>query len=311
METVVKKSSKTPSTKLRMLIIALLIVSLSCTLTGNGDETPEADDTLKQTEIALGIQQTLVAREENQPTLQATAVPTEVPIEPTQPAESTEPPAPATPENQPTEEVQTTVETGSMIDRTASQSGEIYYVEEFDQMEGWYVFPMRGDEKGFGYELFNNRYRVEITSQDTWVYTMFEDAGDFEDVRIDITVENRASNTNFVGMICRSSDQGWYEANILNTGEYFIYYGGPEGLEGEMYKGASRLIKTGQKVNSYALICQEEQLSLIINDTEVVTLPLKTGNFSFLDKGQVGVSVSTSYAIPVIVDFVQFILSVP
>ena len=313
MKTLLNHSSPTPSTKLRILIITLVIVSLGCTLTGNGDEKSTDEDTLKQTEIALGIQQTMTANQAVQPTKPPAPTPTQAPPTATQlAAQPPTEPAPQTTQNVlPTNAEPPPVESDIPIDRSASQSGEIYYIEPFEDMAGWYVFPMRGDENGFGYEVFDNRYRVEITTQDTWVYTMFEDAGDFDDVRIDITVQNRASNTNFVGIICRSSDQGWYEANILNTGEYFIFYGGPEGLEGEMYSGATRLIKTGQKVNAYALICQGEELTLIINETPVVTLPLRTGDFRFLGEGQVGLSVSTSYAIPVVVDFLQYIMSVP
>ena len=156
-----------------------------------------------------------------------------------------------------------------------------------------------------------DRLRAEIVSQDTWVYYMFEGGGDFDAIRLDITVENRASNTNYVGMICRYSDQGWYEANILNTGEYVVYYGDSEGLIDVMHKGASTLIRTGLSVNEYAMICQGEILTLLINGHEVVSLPLKTGAFRLLDPGQVGLSVSTSYAIPVMVDFLRIVLSVP
>jgi len=78
-----------------------------------------------------------------------------------------------------------------------------------------------------------------------------------------------------------------------------------------MYKGASRLILTGQKVNNYTVICQSDQLTIFINGTEAVTIPLRTGDYRFLPEGQVGLSVSTTYVIPVAVDFLQYILTVP
>ena len=294
-------------TKLRILILVMLIVTLSCTIIGNGDEDEGSDaDALKQTEIALGIEKTLAAKDADTP--------------PTQAPPPTQPPAPAQPS--PTSEVSVGAPaptktpplmdtSGGLINPGASSPGDIYYEEAFEEMDGWTVFQMHGNPDGFGYEIFDNRLRTDIQSQDTWVYYFFEGAGDFQDVRIDITAQNRASNTNFVGMICRYSDQGWYEANILNTGEYAIYYGGPEGLEDRIYKGNSTLIRTGQKSNSYTLICQGETLTLGINGIEVYSMPLRTGDYRYLENGQVGLSVSTSYAIPVVVDFVEFIMSVP
>lgn len=182
-----------------------------------------------------------------------------------------------------------------------------------DNLDNWRYFLLRGDEADISFDVFDNRWRTEIKAQDTYLYFMLEDSS-VADVQIDLQVENRASNTNFVGMICRYSENGWYETNILNTGEFFIYY-----MTGDssnytldtMYKGASRLILTGQKTNNYSVICQSDQLSVFINGTEAVTIPLSTGDYRFLPEGRVGLSVSTSYAIPVVVDFLQFILSVP
>jgi len=282
-----------------VLVITLVIVSLSCGILSGEEET---DESKKETDIALGIQQTMDAREQDPAPTQPADPPTQPPAkQPSSPTEETQPEATAVLEEA----------AGGQINPNASQPGDIYYLESFEIMEGWWVFPMRGDENGFGYELFDGRLRAEIVSQDTWVYYIFEGGGNFQDIRIDITVENRASNTNFVGIICRSSDRGWYEANILNTGEYFVYYGGSSGLEGTMHKGASTLIKTGRSVNSYALTCIQDQLMVEINGIEVVTIPLKTGDFRFLDDGQIGLSVSTSYAIPVVVDFLEITLSVP
>ncbi len=300
-----RPTHKAPSNSLalKVLVITMLIVTLSCTILSSDE--PEEDTSAKDTEIALGVQQTVDAKVEVAPPTEVLPTPTTPPPTPIPPTEQSFP----TELPEPEEEVEPV---SAMIDPNASASGDIYYNEKFEAMEGWWVYPLRGDEDGWGYEVFDNRLRTEITSQDTWVYYMFEGGGNFQDVRIDITVENRASNTNFVGIICRSSDIGWYEANILNTGEYFIYYGYPENASVDlMYSGASRQIKTGRSVNSYAMTCQGEMLTLEINGFEATAIPLRTGNFPYLGDGQVGVSVSTSYAIPVVVDFLQFVMSVP
>ncbi len=286
------RSTNVPA--LRILLVVLALVSLSCNILAN--ESKEEDTSAKDTEIALGIQQTLDAR-------QAETPPTEAPTLPPPP---TEPPA-----VQPTIAPLPTKAPAGLVDRSASQPGELYFSETFETMDGWSAFPMQGDPDGWGYQIFDNRLRAEIQTQDTWAYYLFEGGGDFQDVRIDITVENRASNTNFVGMICRYSDQGWYEANILNTGEYAIFYGGPSGLEATMHTGGSFQIKTGRSINSYALICQGETLTLLINGAEEFSMPLRAGSYGYLDGGIVGFSVSTTNVIPVVVDFLQYDLSVP
>ncbi len=202
---------------------------------------------------------------------------------------------------------------GSVLNPDASSSGDIYYSETMENLDNWSHFLLKGDEADVNFEVFDNRWHTEVNAQDTWLYYMFE-GGNFSDIQVDLQVENRASNTNFVGVICRYSDNGWYETNILNTGEYFVYYStGDNGGNqlSTMYKGASRLILTGQKVNNYTVICQSDQLTIFINGTEAVTIPLRTGDYRFLPEGQVGLSVSTTYVIPVAVDFLQYILTVP
>lgn len=202
---------------------------------------------------------------------------------------------------------------GSVLNPDASSSGDIYYSETMENLDNWSHFLLKGDEADVNFEVFDNRWRSEINAQDTWLYYMFE-GGNFSDIQIDLQVENRASNTNFVGIICRYSENGWYETNILNTGEYFVYYSTGENGGNQlstMHKGASRSILTGKKVNNYTVICQSDQLSIFINGTEAVSIPLRTGEYRYLPEGQVGLSVSTTSVIPVVVDFLQYILSVP
>lgn len=272
-----------------ILLVLVLLISLACNFEITfGEEEPTATplpgNTAEPTQTPTSAPQ-IPPTEEAPPTLPPQAPPTEVP-----------PQAPIP---------------GFNI--RASQPGDIYYSERFEGLESWAYLLLSGDENGYSFQAFDNRLRTDIQTQDTWVYYFLEGV-EFQDIRIDIQVENRASNTNFVGMICHFSSRGWYEANILNTGEYVIYYYAGEAGSGElneMFTGGSTLIKTGRTINDYALICQGETLTILINGQEVRSIPLRTGDFPFLDSGQVGLSVSTSYAIPVIVDFLQFVLSVP
>jgi hypothetical protein len=249
----------------------------------------------------------------DEPTATAKTVPTAAVAAPTAPPPTAPPPTEALSPAEPTATQEQPGAGGGVINPNASKSGDIYYSETFDNVDNWRVFLMKGPEEGFEQAVFDNRLRVQLATQDTWAYYQFE-GGEFTDVRIDVEVENRASNTNFVGMICRYTENGWYEVNVLNTGEYIVYYSNGDAGGGQlfkMHKGATYNIRTGRKINDYVVVCEGEELTLAINGYKEFALPLKTGDYPFLKEGKVGLSVATSYAIPVVVDFLQFILSVP
>ena len=79
----------------------------------------------------------------------------------------------------------------------------------------------------------------------------------------------------------------------------------------QLWNGGSRLINTGNAVNDYTFICSGDQLTLGINGTEVKTISTKSGQYPQLSDGQVGVSVGSNTPVPVIVEFDDFIISVP
>jgi hypothetical protein len=269
-----------------ILIFAILLAaSLACNFAFSLGGTPT--DTPTPTEV---------------PTSTATPLPP-----PTNPPPPTEAPPVVVPDT-PVPETEVGP-SGGVLNPNASNPGDVYYNETFNDLNNWSTFVLKGEESGLNYEISDNRLRTTINNQDTYFYYIFE-GGSFSDIRMDIEVENRASNTNFVGMICRYSDNGWYETNILNTGEYVVYYSDGANFS-ELYSGGSTLIHTGQKINDYAMTCQGDQLTIYINGSEVKSIPLRTGDFRFLPDGQVGLSVSTTFAIPVVVDFLKYILSVP
>jgi hypothetical protein len=252
------------------------------------------------------------------PTATATLPPTATPVPPTPTSPPPPPTNPPPPEPPPTREPspENTPETPpdgapEGFNPDASQPGEIYFSETFEDAAHWEFFMYYGNEEDFSQDFSNGRMVTRIDTQDTSVYYLLKDLT-FSDIRIDITVENRGANTNYVGMVCRYSEEGWYEVNILNTGEYFIYfYDGVTNTLNELFSGGSTLIKTGKSVNDYTMICKGEELTVGINGTEVRTVELKTGEYNFLDQGQVGLSVTSTYALPVLVEIQAFSLSVP
>lgn len=243
----------------------------------------------------------------NTPVPTNTPLPTDTPVPP---PTATPLPAQLQPTAPPAEATRPAAPSG-ILDPNARSSGDILYTERFTDLSNWTTILMRGDQNGFASQVFDNRLRTEIETQDTWVYYILE-SGNLSDVQVDIQAENRASNTNFVGILCRYTGDRWYEVNILNSGYFYVYYVTDSGGSLDyMYEGATYAIRMGRKTNDYSLVCRGELLTVYINGEEAVSLPLRTGDFPFIPEGQAGLSVSTSNVIPVVIDFLQFALRIP
>lgn len=201
---------------------------------------------------------------------------------------------------------------GALVNENASQSGEVFYEETFDGdiSNIWEYFLTSGSEDNLTQFVDNGNFTVEIDGGDTYVYFLFKD-WTFSDPRLDVRVTNKGVNTNFVGLFCRYSDDGWYEAYVQSSGVYSFYYVDQNYNYTQLWEGGSRLVTTGKATNEYTLICQGNNLTLGINGTEVKTLNLTGGSYPLLTEGQVGITVSSGTPIPVIVDIEEFFISVP
>lgn len=193
-------------------------------------------------------------------------------------------------------------------------SGDIIFTDEFDQgLDNWVYFLTSGEDSGFTNEAQDGKFRTQINDKNTFVYYRYEPLT-FDNTRLDLRMENLGANTNYVGLFCRYSDEGWYEANIFSSGKYELYYYDPNASGNPyklMYSGASRLINLGKSTNDYTWICNDDQLTLGVNGTEVKTISSKTGNFANLKEGQVGMLVGSQDILPVIVEFDYVTVSAP
>jgi hypothetical protein len=200
----------------------------------------------------------------------------------------------------------------SEVNTEATASGEIYYEETFenDISQTWEYFLTSGNESALEQYLEDGKLVVEIDQEDTYTYFLFKD-WTFTDPRLDVKAINRGVNTNFVGLVCRYSDQGWYEVDVLSSGVYYFYYVDEDYNYTALWNGGSRLVKTGNATNDYTLICSGNTLTLGINGTEVKTLQLTGGTYPVLTDGQVGLTVSSTNSTPVIVEFEEYVISVP
>lgn len=148
----------------------------------------------------------------------------------------------------------------------------------------------------------------DIQSQEKYVYVNYEPYL-YTDVRLDLSANNRGKNSNSISLICRYSEEGWYEVNVQNDGLYSIMaYIVNDGKYYNIFNGGSNLIKTGKDTNAYTLICQGSNLTLGVNGTEVKTVSDKKYN---LREGQVGFGVSSFNALPILVEVDYFQVSEP
>jgi len=230
------------------------------------------------------------------PTQPVQVIPTEVPPEPTE-VPPTEAPAPTEP--------------------PASQS-EQFFTEEFDDplSNDWSVLTVTGSNDA-------DPDKVTVEAQDgklVWnfdseyvYYYLFYDAFTYEDVKVNVSADNRGRNNNNISLICRyDPDIGWYEFNIANNGLYDIYYAEVTSSGEISYtritNGGSNSIKQGKEVNEYSISCKGDELSLTINGDEVNTVTEK--NYGLRD-GQVGVSVSSFNVLPILIEMDWIEISEP
>ena len=214
-----------------------------------------------------------------------TAEPTRV-SEPTNPPQPTEPPVVATepPVEQP--------------------SAQDFFTEEFDgDISNWTYFTSKNDvnaDTSAVEPIADNGFLVLDLKKYLNVYVMY-DPYTYSNVRLDVRVENRGTNNNNINLVCRSSDEGWYEVAIANNGLYDIYaYDGVKGNYARLANGGSNKIKAGKEVNEYTFICNERNLILEINGFETTKY---TDNQYVFREGQIGVGASSFRDVPVKVEF--------
>ncbi len=195
---------------------------------------------------------------------------------------------------------------------TATTTAQPYYTEDFSgSLDNWSYFVEHGDENKLTINTGSNGLAFDLEGNDMYVYVTY-DPYTYTNVRLDMTADNRGKNNNNVSLVCRYSNEGWYEFNIANNGLYNIYAYDAKGIihqgYNKIYNGASLAIKEGRDTNQYSVSCVDYQLSLAINGVAVKTV--KDTKFKF-QEGKVGFSVSSFNVTPILVDITSFQISKP
>ncbi|HEX5808449.1 MAG TPA: family 16 glycoside hydrolase [Anaerolineales bacterium] len=193
-----------------------------------------------------------------------------------------------------------------------------FFTEEFDNplTADWDILTVTGsadaDPDKVTVEADDGKLIWDFDSEYLYYY-LFYNAFDYDDVRLDVRADNRGRNNNSISLICRyNPDEGWYEFNIANSGVYDILYGEIKSNGDIAYStianGGSLAIKQGMEVNEYAITCEDNELTLIINGDEVTSI---AENRYGLRSGQVGVSVSSFNVLPILIEMDWIEISEP
>jgi S1-C subfamily serine protease len=186
---------------------------------------------------------------------------------------------------------------GSATEASTSGSAPDFYTEEFDGDLGNYTyFEYHGNDDDVNLYTEDGSLVFDLQKDNLWTYVTY-DPYTYTDVTITMVADNRGRNSNNVTLLCRYSDtdDSWYEFNISNGGEYWIYAHVDGGFE-TVANGGSTAVHQGKDTNTYTASCIGNQLTLYINGVEVNSV---TETQHGLDEGQVGFGVSSFDVLPI------------
>lgn len=231
-------------------------------------------------------------------------VPTDIPVVEVLPTEAVIPPEPTTPPiSNPTATTQ--------IQGGSNESGGFFKEDFKGTADDWKQWVPAGDPSKNYVKLVLGRLRFELPSTETYVYVQNTSAT-YEDVLAVTTFETvETDGKNGIAVLCRVSDQGWYELRVSTMGDRAGWI--------QVYRYDPRLkalnqnpyinllvptynlesipianIKNGFATNTIGLQCNGNTLSVYANGKAMIHPRLKVAivvNDNTLKEGTVGVGV--------------------
>jgi len=186
----------------------------------------------------------------------------------------------------------------------AQSSGEQFFTENFDgDLGNWSQTVALNDTTGDKSQAkisVDNGYLVFDLGKELIGYEFYK-PHTYKNVRVDVSVDNRGTNVNDILLVCRASDEGLYLVNVANSGLFSFYaFDGTKKNYTRIADGGSTKIKSGKEINEYSLVCNDRNLTLYINGSQVRSY---TDNLFAFREGQVGVGVASEDQVPVKVNF--------
>ena len=177
----------------------------------------------------------------------------------------------------------------------------------FDSVSAnWSAFTAAGDKsKEFWYQN-GNILKFEMPSPESYTYAFAQDVN-MGDVEVKVVAKTKETGQNGIAVICRKSDEGWYELRVHTAGPYagsyaMYRYNTAYADEGKnpyvnVLRNLDRIfsqdiINGPNKTNTLVLACQGEELRVFINGKEQFKPPDdEVVRDDVLTSGSVGVGV--------------------
>ena len=190
-----------------------------------------------------------------------------------------------------------------------------FYTDQFDdpELEAWLSpLMMSGEYDQLTLSVQDSRLTFqfsELEDQTPLAY-LINNSFSYTDVEMEALVTANDESVKTVSLVCRFNDNGWYEFEISNDGNYVIWVidANASSFYNPLISGQSSAIRTGVSTNTLRAICKEDIFALYINDEFVDAVRDAT----FINvEGSVGIGLSSPTGLPVSVDFDYLKLTQP
>ncbi|GAB4417073.1 MAG: hypothetical protein Kow002_03310 [Anaerolineales bacterium] len=190
-----------------------------------------------------------------------------------------------------------------------------YFTEEFESRPVHWGTHLASGEVMPQIQAADDALTFYLTQPYTWVYATYE-AYDYTDVHIETLMYSRQAVPSATGLICRYSEDGWYEFTISEDGRYSVLFGQWLANEIATYTpiatDVSEYIRTEREndavINKLGLTCQEDILWLYMNDK--LFRKLDVSRFG-LRAGKVGVAAASFENVTILAAFEYFLVDQP
>lgn len=159
-------------------------------------------------------------------------------------------------------------------------SNNVAFHDEMDQdiSSDWGLKVVSGLKEQLALSQESSHARIELSSNPNDATFIFLNKDkNYQDVVVQAEMEYLESSDTFVGVICRASEDGWYEFRINNQGYYQVLKydqylkdqgkNAYEDLVREQLR--SPAIKTGKETNVLSLSCVGNQLQVFVNGQQI------------------------------------------
>ena len=182
----------------------------------------------------------------------------------------------------------------------------LYFTEEFETASPYWEFLQAGGTSTPVTSFQNGSLHIDISTTDTWLVGI-HNANTYSNVFV--RAKTSAAPTGSTGLICRYSEDGWYEFNIANDGTYSILLGqwlSPGVVKYIPIVNDNSKQLTGNSTNEIGLFCEDGFLQLYVNGTMIRRADVT--NYG-LTEGKIGITAASFSEVPTTVTFEQISVS--